>query len=349
MVRHSNFNDAPRDNGVMEKMKVSYSLLDRISDAVIVINIKGDIKYVNSSAEKMLGYYAKETAGLNAYDIISIESETNSIELERYLQDATLPRSKFFLKNRRGESIPVSLTASSNPEHKEGDEEIIVIIRDETSQYVVEQQLEESVNNLRKAIKGVVCAMENTIEQRDPYTAGHQRRVSTLSRQIGQMMGLTPGMIEGIRLAGMLHDIGKISIPAEILSKPCSLISAEFDLIKTHPQRGRDILKTIDFPWPLAEIVHQHHERINGSGYPQGLAGDEIRIEARIIAVADVVEAMVSHRPYRAAVGVDAAIQEIESKKGNYYDRDAVGSCVELMKNRNDGMVFNVNPFLTIP
>jgi putative nucleotidyltransferase with HDIG domain len=180
----------------------------------------------------------------------------------------------------------------------------------------------------------MIQAMAFTVEKRDPYTAGHQRRVADLARTIAKEMRLPPDKIDGIRLAGVIHDIGKIAVPSEILSKPGTLNEIEFNLIKRHPDTGYDILKNIDFPWPIAEIVRQHHERIDGSGYPRGIKGDEITLEARILAVADVVEAMASHRPYRASLGLDKALEEITVNQGTKYDPDVVRICISLFTDK---------------
>jgi putative nucleotidyltransferase with HDIG domain len=165
---------------------------------------------------------------------------------------------------------------------------------------------------------------------RDPYTAGHQERVAHLACAIAGKIGLSEERVEGLRVAGLLHDVGKVSVPAEILSKPMTLTPAEFDLIKAHPQTGYEILKGIDFSWPVAEIVLEHHERLDGSGYPRGLKGEAISLEAKILAVADIVEAMSSHRPYRAALGTDKALEAITKDKGTLYDPGVVDACVEL-------------------
>ena len=175
-----------------------------------------------------------------------------------------------------------------------------------------------------------IQAMATTAEMRDPYTAGHQRRVTQLAVAIATEMGLSEDLISGLRLAGLVHDIGKTRVPVEILTNPLKLSGAEFSIIKTHPSVGYEILKTIDFPQPVAIIVYQHHERLDGSGYPDGLSGDDIRLEARILAVADVVEAMSSHRPYRPAIGLDKALQEISEKRGVLYDAKAVEACLEI-------------------
>ena len=182
----------------------------------------------------------------------------------------------------------------------------------------------------KESFSHAITAIASTVEMRDPYTSGHQRRVAELAVKIATEMGLPPENIEGLRMACVVHDIGKIHVPAEILSNPGQLTTAEFDIIKTHPRAGFDILKGIDFPWPVAEIVYQHHEKIDGSGYPRGLKGDEILLEARILTVADVVEAMSSHRPYRPALGVFPALQEITQHKGALYDLQVVDACLRL-------------------
>ena len=165
---------------------------------------------------------------------------------------------------------------------------------------------------------------------RDPYTSGHQQRVAKLAVAIARELSLAEDDIEGLHLAGIIHDVGKVTIPPEILSKPGRLSGVELALIREHAQAGYDIIKGVDFPWPIAQMILQHHERLDGSGYPDGLRGDEILLGARIIAVADVVDAMATHRPYRAAVGIDAALQEIEANRGRLYDPDVVDACLRL-------------------
>ncbi len=188
----------------------------------------------------------------------------------------------------------------------------------------------QSTERLRKALRGTVEAIAVTVEARDPYTAGHQRRVSDLARAIATRMNLPYDQIDGLRMAGLIHDIGKVSIPAEILSTPRKLTHIEFTLVKTHPQSGYDILKDIEFPWPIARMVLEHHERMDGSGYPNGPTGDNLLLESRILAVADVVEAMSTHRPYRPALGIDAALEEIASNKGILYDPEVVDACLHI-------------------
>jgi putative nucleotidyltransferase with HDIG domain len=173
-------------------------------------------------------------------------------------------------------------------------------------------------------------ALASAIEKRDAYTAGHQQRVAQLACAIAREMGLKEDQIEGIHVAGVLHDIGKISVPAEILSKPGNLTEIEFSLIKAHPKIGYEILKNIEFPWPVAQITLQHHERMDGSGYPSGLSGEETLLEARILGVADVIEAISSHRPYRPGIGMGKALQEISKNKGVLYDPNIADMALKL-------------------
>lgn len=189
-----------------------------------------------------------------------------------------------------------------------------------------------SEKSLKNSLTGTIKAITKAIEARDPYTAGHQQRVSNIACGIAQEMGLDKELIEGIRMGAVIHDIGKIQTPAELLSKPSKLTAIEYQLIQEHASVGYEILKDIEFPWPVAEIAHQHHERINGSGYPQGLKGENICLEARIVAVADVVEAISSHRPYRPALGIDVAMEEITAHRGEWYDPVAVDACLSLFR-----------------
>jgi putative two-component system response regulator len=208
------------------------------------------------------------------------------------------------------------------------------VIRYAMERKSTEEELKKSLEKLTRALNGTIKAIAMTVEIRDPYTAGHQKRGAKLARAIAQEMNLDPQIVEGVQLASLIHDIGKISIPAEILSKPSLLSTLEFSLIKVHPRVGYDILKEIDFPWPIAQTVLQHHERINGSGYPAGLKNNEILLEAKILAVADVVEAIASHRPYRPAYETKDAMTEIIEKQGILYEPIVVKSCLKLFKDK---------------
>jgi len=207
---------------------------------------------------------------------------------------------------------------------------VVRIYNDITEQKRAENDLKKSLLQLRRNLAGTIQAMALTVETRDPYTAGHQRRTSDIARSIAREMGLSKEQVDGIRMAGVIHDLGKISVPAEILSKPGKIGASEFSLIKDHPLTGYAILKGIDFHWPVAEIVRQHHERMDGTGYPYGLAGDEIMLEARVIGVADVIEAMSSHRPYRPSLGEQKAFEEIMEHRGGLYDADVVDTSIKL-------------------
>lgn len=208
----------------------------------------------------------------------------------------------------------------------------IATLRTRAEHRQLEQEREHYLQQLKESMEATVLAIAATIEKRDPYTAGHQQRVARLAVAIAEEMGLSPQEIEGVHFGGLIHDIGKISVPTELLSKPGKLELVEYRLIQVHAKAGKEILEGIKFPWPIIDMVHQHHERLDGSGYPQGLKGDQIRLEARILAVADVVEAMSSFRPYRPAVGLDKALEEITRNAGRLYDPTAVAACVKVIE-----------------
>lgn len=205
-------------------------------------------------------------------------------------------------------------------------------LRNNLEELVAERssKLIESEKKLKASLLDSISAIASIVEMRDPYTAGHQRRVAQIAVAIGRELQLPENQIEGIHLASVVHDVGKIRVPAEILSKPGKLTANEFNLIKEHSRTGYDIIKSIDYPWAIAEIVLQHHERLDGSGYPRGLKNAEILLEAQIIAVADVVESMMSHRPYRPGLGIDAALAEISLKRGSCFDADIVDACLKI-------------------
>lgn len=204
--------------------------------------------------------------------------------------------------------------------------------RDITNYIQIENELKDSLAKLRQSMEGAIQAMALTVKMKDAYTAGHQWRVAQLANAIAKELNLSEEQKDGLRLAAVVHDIGKICTPVEILNKPDAISDIEFSLIKNHPKAGFDIVRTVDFPWPVANIVLQHHERINGSGYPQGLKGDQILIEAKVLCVADVVEAMSSHRPYRPSLGLTKALNEIEQNSGILYEPDVVNACLRLFQ-----------------
>jgi PAS domain S-box-containing protein len=209
---------------------------------------------------------------------------------------------------------------------------------DITARKEAEAAIKESLEKLHQTLQKTVKALSSTIEIRDPYTAGHQRRVTQLAQAIARELGLSKEQLDGLCIAGTIHDLGKIFVPAEILSRPGRLTDSEFSLVKDHSLKGFEILDPIQFPWPVAHIVRQHHERLNGSGYPDGLQNEEILLEARILAVADVVEAIASHRPYRPALGIDAALEEISRNRGILFDEKVVDACLKVFKEK--GFIF---------
>ena len=198
----------------------------------------------------------------------------------------------------------------------------------------VDKKLKQTYKKLQKIIEGTAYIIMKVVETRDPYSIGHQQRVSKLAMAIAREMKLSQDKIEGTRIASLVHDIGKVNLPTEIVSKPSKLIDVEFNLIKNYPRVGYDILRKVDFPWPIAEIVLQHQEKIDGSGYPRGLKGDEICIEAKILGVANVVEAMSSYKSYRPALSIDEALAEISNNKNILFDPEVVDTCIKLFKEK---------------
>ena len=299
--------------------------IETAHDWIWSINLQGRYTYSNPAVEEILGCSPDELAGHSFLTLIHPEDR----------QDAEAALAQWIEERQGWRDIALRW------KHKDGNwrwlESTSVPIFDVqgaiggfrgVNRDVTERrQMQEA---LQRSLDGTVQAIGAAAERRDPYTAGHQQRVTQLAYAIAKRMNLPQDQSEGIRFAGLVHDIGKMSIPAEILSKPGKLSETEYQLIQAHPQIGYDILKSITFPWPVAEIVLQHHERLDGSGYPQGLKGDAILLEAKILAVADVVEAMASHRPYRPALGIDAALQEIKQQQGKLYDSSVVEACVQL-------------------
>jgi putative nucleotidyltransferase with HDIG domain len=254
--------------------------------------------------------------------------DTVRANFNRSLQGEEVPPYEYAILTRDGKRID-SLIFTKLIDY-EAEAAILGTVVDISERKWAEEEIRQSFEKLLKTSEGTIRAMVATIESKDPYTAGHQRRVAELSRAIARDIGFQEDKIEGVYMAAIIHDIGKIYIPVEILSKPSQLTNTELNLIKMHPQAGYDILKSIDFPWPVADIVLGHHERLDGSGYPRGLFADEISMEARILGVADVVEAINSHRPYRPAIGIDKALNEISRHSGILYDPTVVKACLNL-------------------
>ncbi|MEJ2723397.1 MAG: PAS domain S-box protein [Deltaproteobacteria bacterium] len=316
----------------LRQSEEKYRLLVHNANDGIFIAQDERIKFPNPRTQEILGYSADELAEVPYKDLIHPDDRTLLIERRKTPHWDENASRTYALRviTRSGEQLWAQI--SSVPITWEDRPAALNFVRDITSQKKAEEDLKKSLEKLRKVTGATIQAMAQTVEVRDPYTAGHQRRVSDLARAIATHMGLSPERVDGIRMAGVIHDIGKISVPAEILSKPGVLTDLEFSLIKTHSRVGYDILKEIEFPWDIAQIVLQHHERLDGSGYPHGLSSRNILLDAKILAVADVVEAMASHRPYRPALGIDKALKEISDRKGRLYDTGVVDTCLRLFE-----------------
>jgi len=327
--------DRKRAEEELRESEEKYRTLVENAAEVILIAQDGMLKFVNSVASEITGYSNQELRSSPFLEFIHPDDRNMVGEsyLKRLKGNMLLPRYEFRLICKDGSIKWVEITAVKVA--WEGKPATLNFLSDITERKGAEENLAETFGSLRTAIGGIIQVLSSITEKRDPYTAGHQRRVADLARAIGQEMGLTANRVEGLQMAGMIHDIGKVSVPAEILSKPTLLTEIEYKLIQTHSQVGYDIIKTIDFSWPIAEMILQHHERINGSGYPNRLKGEEILVEARILAVSDIVEAMAFDRPYRPAQGIEAALEEIEKNKGILYDPDVVSACLTLFREKS--------------
>jgi PAS domain S-box-containing protein/putative nucleotidyltransferase with HDIG domain len=307
-----------------------------VENAKESIFIVQDIKivFVNPAAIGMAGY-SKEILTSKSFTDFVHPDDLNMVvdyHLRRIKGDEVPPVYSIRIIGQDGTVIWCELNAAVI--QWKGKPATLAFLTNITQRKKADEELQKTLKRLKQAFGSIVGVMVSAVEMRDPYTAGHQLRVSNLACAIAIEMGLPNDKIEGLRMAGFIHDIGKLSIPAEILSKPTKLTDIEFSLIKEHSKNGYEMLKNVESPWPLAQIVYQHHERMNGSGYPRKLKGDEILMEARIIAVADVVEAMASHRPYRPTLGIEATLEEIEKNKGILYDNDVVDACLRLFREK---------------
>ena len=325
------------ERALKESERIYRLLADNVLDVIFLLDMNLNYSYVSPSVKGLRGF------------------EPEEVLKQRFLETLAPPSRDLAMKTlsevmKPGESgheeRPTSRTLQLEMNRKDGTtvwtEVKFSFVRDGNRRPVGTlgitrdiTERREADERIRRALAATVQAIAVTVETRDPYTAGHQRRVVDLASRIAMEMDLPGDTIDGIRMAAAIHDLGKISVPAELLSKPTELTDIEFMLIKTHSQRGHDILKDIDFPWPVARIVLEHHERMNGSGYPNGLAGDNILMESRILSVADVVEAMASNRPYRPPLGIDAALNEISQNKGILYDPEVADACLRLFKEKD--------------
>jgi PAS domain S-box-containing protein/putative nucleotidyltransferase with HDIG domain len=322
------------------------SMVDRIMRTspagITVADRDGRIVFANKRAEEILSLSIDKITGLT-YDspewrITDFDGNPFPMEKHPFAQVISSGNPvhgiRHAINSPDGRRVYLSINGAPISDEKGNISEVVFSIDDVTGQRRAEEEISKIVGKLKRGIDDTIRAMAMIVEERDPYTAGHQEKVANLSVAIAQDLNLSEEQIGGIRMAGMIHDIGKMKVPAEILSKPTKLSDLEFRLIQSHAEIGYRILETIAFPYPVANIAYQHHERINGSGYPQGLKGDEILIEARILAVADVVEAMASHRPYRPGLGIDAALEEIEKNRGVLYDDTVADACLRLFREK---------------
>lgn len=306
------------------------TVFDAISDAVLVQDVvSGEVLEINESGLQLWSANQREFVAANPPSARVANAGYLPHAVWEQLRSAPEGPISFDWRAQRPDNQWIWVEVDARKSMIEGVERILVTARDVTARKAAERAAAGSEQRYRQMVYDVVESMGKAVETRDPYTSGHQRRVAGIAMAIAREMGLSEDQIVSIEMTGLVHDVGKIGVPAEILSKPGALSATEFGIIKGHPQAGADILAEIDFPWPIAEIVLQHHERLDGTGYPRGLSGDQIVLEARILAVADVVEAMASHRPYRVALGLEAAIEEISRSQGK-FDPDVCDACVRL-------------------
>ena len=328
------------------------TIIDSLPDATFAIDCDGVVIAWNKSMENLGGIKKEDIIGKGDYayslplckkphpTLIDLAINRNLKLVDRY-------RSIEFHDDKIQAELDLSINSQhisvwciASPFYNSDGKQVgaVEVIRDITERKKAEESLEASYRKTAKVLEETIKTLSTIVEIRDPYTSGHQQRVTQLAVLIAKEMGLEQDRVSAIRTAATVHDIGKINIAASILSKPGKISELEYAIIKTHPEVSYDMLKNIDFSWPVANIVLQHHERINGSGYPKGLKGDDIMIEAKIIAVADVVEAMASHRPYRPSLGIDQALKEIEQNKAILYDPGVVDACIKLIRQDKFGL-----------
>jgi PAS domain S-box-containing protein len=308
------------------------TLIETTDTGYVIIDQDGFVLDANYEYVRLTGHHdLSEIVGRSVMDWTAESGKEKNAEAVKACFDKGYIRNlEIDYVDAKGNVTPIEINATCM--EIEGKTHTITICRDITERKRAEEKLQHILDRLNKAVGTTIQVLVSAVESRDSYTAGHQSRSADLACAIATEMGLAQEKIEGIRMAGIIHDIGKLSIPAEILSKPTKLTAIEFSLIKEHARSGYEMLKDVESPWPLAEIVYQHHERMNGSGYPRNLKGDEILIESQILAVADVVEAMASHRPYRPTLGIEAALEEITKNKGILYNNVVAEACLRLFR-----------------
>ena len=321
------------EEALRESEELHKTLIETLPDAVAMFDLQGRFIYASPLTPELFGVEsAEELIGMSGLQFIAPEQlELASKNLQSAAQKGIQKGKKYTIVRNDGTRLLSELSISPLRDTGGRTKAFVLTIRDITEQVRAEKELRQSYEKLQRALEGTIHVLVSAIEMQDPFTAGHQRQVNQLACAIANEMDLPEEQIEGIHMAALIHDIGKINTPAGILNKPGPLSDLEYALIKAHAQDGCDLLNgTVDFPWPVAQIVLQHHERMDGSGYPQGLSGEEIMLEARILGVADVVAAMASHRPYRPARGLDKALEEIARNRGVLYDPEVVDACLKL-------------------
>jgi PAS domain S-box-containing protein len=322
-------------DGELRNSEKRYRLhFEHVSDVIYSLDRQLRIRTISPSVRTLLGYAPEELIGkpFTELGLVSGESlDAAAADIGSVLKGEAISSSvhEFVAKDGTRRFVELSGAPVIDGEELSG---VICVARDVTDRMGTERALDHTLTELRQVLGGMINTLGLIVEQRDPYTAGHQRRVANLAWAIATEMGVSLGRQGGIRVAASIHDLGKVSVPAEILSRPGRLSANELKMVQAHAQIGYGLLREVEFPWPVADIVLQHHERLDGSGYPHRLSGDEILLEARIVALADVVDAMASHRPYRPAFAIEEVMEEISRERGSLYDAQAVDACLRLFR-----------------
>ncbi len=313
------------------------TILETFQEAYFEVDLAGNFIFFNDPLCRITGYSKEELTGMNHKQFTDKETSEEVLQAFNKVYNTGEPLEEFdwqiIRKDGAKRYLEASASLQKNPSGKPTG--IRGIIRDITKHKREAEKFQRTFENLQKAIDATLQVMVSAVEVRDPYTHGHQLRSANLACAIATEMGLAQDKKDGIRVAGSIYDIGKLSIPAQILTKPTKLTSVEVEMIKEHCWSGYEMLKNVESPWPLAQIVYQHHERMNGSGYPKNLKGDEILMEARVLAVSDVMESMAALRPYRPALGMEVALEEIKQNKGILYDNDVADTCLRLFREKS--------------
>ena len=321
------------EDALSEKTRFTENLINSIGDPIFVKDDSFRFILANNALSKMLGIEMEKIIGRTLGESLPKDQMDHFLEIDdTVLKSGQENLCEEPLTGQDGNILTI-VTRKTRYIDEHGKKFVVGVIRDITERKLTEEQLQKSYESLKKTLDDAINTMAKIVETRDPYTAGHQRRVADLATAIAREMKFEGTRIDQLGTAAVIHDIGKMYIPSDILSRPGKLSDMEFALIKAHAQSGYDIVKGMNFPGVVEQAVLQHHERLDGSGYPSGLKGENIVLEAKILAVADVVEAMASHRPYRAALGIDKALEEISKNKGRLYDPDVVDACMAVIKN----------------